>query len=142
MSRIEAWCLHVSSALVAGTGAVYAWMRYALERTDPFAVVNHPLQPDVQHAHVLAAPLLVFASGLVWSTHVWPRVRSGFASRRASGLALAAALLPMIASGYAIQVAADEAWRTAWIWVHVASSALWILAYGAHQLQRRARVPA
>ena len=33
-------------------------MAYVAESDDPDALVNHPLQPDVQHAHVIAAPLL------------------------------------------------------------------------------------
>ena len=59
MTRLEAWFLHVATILVGGGGLVYAWMRYFVRPDDPFAVVNHPWQPDVQHLHVLAAPLLV-----------------------------------------------------------------------------------
>jgi hypothetical protein len=137
LTRAEAWLQHVANVLVGGTGLVYGWMRYFVRPADPFAVVNHPWQPDVQHLHVVTAPLLVFACGLIWSRHVWVRVRSGFRARRPTGLALAASLVPMVASGYLLQVAVDEAWRTAWAWIHAVVSCLWIAAYLVHQLSRR-----
>jgi hypothetical protein len=137
VTRAEAWLQHLSSLLVGGTGLIYAWMRYALEPADPYAVVNHPLERDVQHLHVLTAPLLVFAVALVWQRHVWARVRSGFAPRRPSGLTLAASFAPMVASGYLLQTAEAPAWRTAWLWLHLASSALWLLALGVHLLSPR-----
>lgn len=137
MTRGEAWGQHVANLLVGGTGLVYAWMRYLAEPADEFAVVNHPWQPDVQHLHVLTAPLLVFATGLIWSDHVWKRVRSGFQPRRKLGLALFGLLVPMIASGYLLQVAVGEKARTAFGWIHLATSLAWIAVYVAHQLAPR-----
>jgi hypothetical protein len=139
MTRGEARFVTITTALVAGTGFVYAWMAYLVESDDPDALVNHPLQPVVQHAHVLAAPLFVFALGLVRRSHVWSRVRSGFRDRRATGLALFALVAPMGASGYLLQVAADPTWRTAWAWIHVATSIAWTAAFVAHRLARRPR---
>jgi hypothetical protein len=143
MSRLTAWTLHVSTLLVGGTGLVYAWMLYALKPVDPFAVIHHPLQPAVQHLHVLAAPLLVFAAGLVWREHAWEHLRAGIRRRRRSGLALMAALVPMTVSGYLVQTAVDERWRTAWVAVHLAASALWLTGHAVHAAaalrQRRAR---
>lgn len=136
MTRTEAWLNHVANVLVGGTGIVYAWARYLAEPPDEFSLV-HPWQPHAQHLHVLTAPLLVFACGLIWSRHVWARVRSGFKPRRPTGLVLAASLVPMIASGYLLQVAVDETWRTVWIWVHVAVSVLWGVSYAVHQLSSR-----
>ena len=77
MSRLEAWTLHAATLAVGGTGLVYAWMLYLLKPSDPYAVVNHPWQPGVQHLHVLTAPLLVFAAGVIWRAHVWRRFRAG-----------------------------------------------------------------
>ena len=141
MTRGEAWSLHVSNILVAGTGAVYAWMRYLAEPTDPYAVVNHPLQPLVQHLHILVAPLLVFAAGMIYRRHVWARVRSGFKPRRRMGLALALTLVPMVASGYLLQTTTDPVWNRLWVWIHVTTSGLWVLGYGAHLISPRPRVP-
>lgn len=137
MSRLQAWFVHLANLLVAGTGAVYAWMLYALEPADPYAVVHHPAQPLVQHLHVWTAPLLVFAVGMLWQGHAWWHWRRGTSDGRRSGLTLLATAAPMIASGYLIQTAVTPAWRTAWVAIHLASSGLWVAGYVAHVLVRR-----
>jgi hypothetical protein len=137
VTRGEAWLLHVSNLLVGGTGLVYAWMRFLAEPADEFALVNHPLQPTFQHLHVLTAPLLVFALGLVWSRHVAPRLQSGQRARRRTGLGLVLLALPMVASGYLLQTAAEEAWRSVWLIVHLSTSGLWLGAYALHLVARR-----
>ena len=134
MSRGQAVFLHLANLAVAGTGLVYAWMRYLVAPADGWAVVNHPWQPLVQHLHVLAAPLLVFAIGLIWSVHVLGKLQNGHRVR-ASGLGLMALFLPMVASGYLLQVAVDPGWRQTWIWIHVASSLLWVAAFAFHKLR-------
>jgi len=128
----EAWSVHLATALVAGTGLVYAWMRYLATPPDPFAVVGHPWQPAVQHLHVLTAPLLVFAVGLIWRQHIWVHWRNGVPQRRRSGVALLATTVPMVASGYLLQTAVDEGWRQAWVVVHLMASGLWLAGYGGH----------
>lgn len=133
MSRFEALFLHLSNALVGGTGLVYAWMVYLVEPADPFAVANHPWQPHLQHLHVLAAPLLVFASGLIWRRHVVACWKQGIRQRHRSGVSLALTLVPMVVSGYLIQTAAAPGWRQVWVWVHLVSSGLWLLGYLVHQ---------
>ena len=64
MSRPEAWLVHVANLLVGGTGIAYALFRYVLKPDDPFASA-HPCQAPAQHAHVVVAPLLVFALGML-----------------------------------------------------------------------------
>ncbi len=132
MKRWEAWTVHLATLLVGGTGVVYAILRYCVQPTDEFAVVNHPLQPTFQHFHVLLAPLLVFAAGLIWRHHVWAHWRAGVPRRRRSGLTLLANLAPMIASGYLIQTTVSPFWRKTWVILHLVTSALWLVAYGAH----------
>lgn len=137
MTKRTAWFLHLSALLVGGTGLVFGWMLYLAEPVDEFAIVNHPWQPDVQHLHVLTAPLLVFTCGLIWFAHVWRRIRSGYPHRRKTGIVLAVLLGPMIASGYLIQVSVDPTWRLAWVWTHGVSSSLWVIVYVAHQFSGR-----
>jgi hypothetical protein len=132
VSRFEAWLFHVSNGLVVGSGLAYAWAAYLAESDDPLGAANHPLQPALQHAHILLAPLAIFAGGVIWKDHVWARVRSGTRPRRWSGLSLAITLAPMIASGYLIQVATQDAWRRAFVAVHLTTSALWIAGYAVH----------
>lgn len=133
MSRFEAWVMHLASALVGGTGLVYGWMLYLVHPADPYAVVNHPWQPHVQHLHILVAPLLVFAAGLIWQRHIWPHWRNGVRKGKKTGLSLALTLVPMVISGYLIQTAVDESWRKAWVAVHLVASGLWLAGYLAHQ---------
>lgn len=139
MSRVEAWTVHLSVLLVGGTGLVYAWMLYLMEPSDPFSVVNHPLQPQTQHAHLWFAPLLVFAAGLIWREHIWKHWKQGVKTGRRSGLALLLMLTPMVLSGYLIQTAVSEGWRNAWITVHLASSGLFLFGYGLHLWARMNR---
>ena len=134
MTRGQLVVLHVANLAVSGTGLVYAWMRFLVEPVDEWAVVNHPWQPLLQHLHVLAAPLLVFAVGLIWSGHVAAKLRNG-RRNRVAGVGLTALFLPMAASGYLLQVAVDPAWRARWVWVHVAASLLWIGTFIAHQIR-------
>jgi len=134
VSRFEAVFLHLSTLLVAGTGLVYAWMVYLVHPADPYALVNHPWQPQVQHLHILAAPLLVFASGLIWRRHVWMGWRRGGPERQRSGVSLALTLIPMVVSGYLIQTAVEERWRHVWVIVHLAASGLWLAGYLVHQV--------
>lgn len=135
MSRFEALLLHLSTALVGGTGLVYAWMVYLVRPADPYAVVNHPWQPHLQHFHVLVAPLLVFGAGLIWRRHVWACWKLGIRQSHRSGVALALSLVPMVASGYLIQTAVEPGWRKAWVVVHLAASGLWLLGYLIHGIQ-------
>jgi hypothetical protein len=136
MTRGERALLHVANGVVGITGVVYAVMRYLMQPSDDWSVVNHPWQPHLQHLHVLAAPLLVFAVGLVWTRHVAAQLRSG-SGGRTSGLGLMAGFVPMAVSGYLIQVTVAEWWRGLWVAVHIASSLLWISAFASHQLRAR-----
>jgi hypothetical protein len=136
VNRGETIVVHSANALVGITGVVYAVMRYLMEPADEWAVVNHPWQPHVQHLHVLAAPLLVFAVGFIWSRHVAAKMNQRAEGRR-TGLGLLVAFVPMAASGYLIQVAVEPSWRSAWIGLHLASSALWIVAFAIHRIRHR-----
>ena len=133
MSRAQTILLHLANLAVAGTGLVYAWMRYLLQPADEWAVVNHPWQPHLQHLHVLAAALLVFAVGLIWSAHVVGKLHNGH-KNRIVGVGLTLLFAPMAASGYLVQVAVTPGWRETWIGVHVVSSLLWVIAFSVHQL--------
>lgn len=130
---------HLSNLLVGGTGLVYLWMAWLLTPPDEWAVVNHPWQPDVQHLHVLVAPLLVFAVGLMWRTHIQMRLRLQGGFKADSGTLLVLLFAPMVVSGYALQVSADEGWREAWSWLHGLSGGVWTLGYLVHFLRRKAR---
>lgn len=123
----------LSNLLVGGTGLVYGWMRYLLEPAEPWDVVNHPWQPQLQHLHVLFAPLLVFACGLIWREHVASRSLLRPGPGRRSGLLLVVGLVPMVFSGAAIQIATGPLERKVWVAVHLVASCLWMIATLAHR---------
>ena len=133
MSRTERCLLDIANLLVVGTGIDYAGMKYMMESADEWAVVNHPWQPHVQHLHVITAPLLVFAGGLIWKHHVLARLRDNGSDGRLTGLGLAVQFVPMVMSGYLIQISVSEIWRSVWVGIHLVSSALWIVMAVAHR---------
>jgi len=134
MSRIEAWLVHVATILVGGTGVMYAWLRYGLRVVDPGPISGSLGEPIAQHLHILAAPLMIFAVGLIWRRHAWSRWRRRVLDRRSSGLSLIAMLAPMVISGYLLETATVPLWHRIWVWVHLSTSALWLAAYLVHQL--------
>lgn len=144
MSPALRWATWVTTVPMVVTGALYAWMAYALEPADPLDVVNHPWQPTVLHLHVLVAPAWLVVLGMLWSSHVVPKLQSQAKPRRRSGLAVLGLALPMLASGYLLQTAVDDGWRTNWRVVHVVVSAAWTGAFGGHvwlRLRRLAHSP-
>jgi len=134
MSRGEIVLLRVANLVVGLTGLVYAWMCYLVRPADEWAVVNHAWQPQMQHLHVLTAPLLIFAVGVILSGHILGKLRNG---RRAkiSGTSLMTLFLPMVASGYLLQVAVDPWWRQLSVVVHVGASLLWIAVFLLHMVR-------
>lgn len=125
-----------TTAAVTISGAVFAWMAYAMTSEDPLAAVNHPWQPTVLHLHVLAAVPWLMGFGALLQSHVMPKLRANAKARRRSGLALVAAAIVMAASGYLLQTAVDDAWRDAWRTAHLASSVLFTLLFPVHLLSR------
>ena len=132
MNRLERWLVHLSQLTVGGTGLIYAVMLYAMESEDPFSIVNHPLQPRMQHLHVLLAPLFIFAVGMIWRRHVWAHWSQNVRKARRSGVSLFLMLVPMIASGYLLQTTVDPQWRQIWGYVHLVTSGIWVVASVAH----------
>ena len=130
--------LHLATILAGGTGLVLAWMVFLSTPPEAWSVVNHPWQPTVQHLHVLAAPLLVFAVGLVWTGHVVAHWREG-RRRRGSGTVLAVLFSTMAASGFLLQVSVEPRWREVWSLLHTGASVAWLLTLALHV--SRARSP-
>jgi len=135
MTRAQVVTLQIAVALTAITGVVFAWMKYAMKSDDPFAVVNHPLQPWMLSAHVVVAPLAVFAFGWIFGNHILPAFANG-SRKRPSGVSAMWMLAPMVVSGYLMQVSTDDALRHAMAVAHWISSGAFVVAYVAHILFR------
>ncbi|HKR66309.1 MAG TPA: hypothetical protein VJZ00_21450 [Thermoanaerobaculia bacterium] len=131
--------LHVSVALTAITGAVFAWMKYFMKSTDEFAVANHPWQPHMLAAHVVIAPVLLFIFGWTFSNHMLPKLRFGDDTRKKSGIASMALIAPMTLSAYLLQIATNESLRHAMAVAHWVTSALFVVAYVLHVLNQAAQ---
>jgi len=131
--RLLAWS---ATLPVAVTGGVYAVMAYCMSPADPMDVLNHPWQPDVMHWHLLTAPFWLFAFGVLWQSHIGPKLRAGGRSRRRTGITLFSLSIPMALSGYLLQVSVEQWWRDMWIIVHVGLSLAWSALFVAHVVTR------
>lgn len=132
MNRFQRGLLLWSSLLTALTGVVYWWMDTMLTPVNEWAVVNHPLQPWVLKAHIVVAPVLVFAIGLITMDHIWKHFRSAVQGGRRSGLTTMFVVVPMVVTGYLIQVTTHERWLTVVAWAHIATGLVYALGVLCH----------
>lgn len=132
MSRAQIVFLHLSVALTAITGVVFAVMKYWMQSSDEFAVVNHPLQPHMLAAHVVIAPVVLFLFGWTFSNHMLPKWRFGDGQNQRSGLASMWLIIPMTLSAYLLQVATNETLREAMAIAHWVSSGVFVIGYVVH----------
>ena len=138
MTKLEKYLVWGSSAVVTATGLAYAWMKYLIQPADPFAVVNHPLQPLVLKLHIVTAPVFVFAIGMIAMRHIWPHFRKGLARARRSGVSSMLLVLPLIVSGYALQAISAVSWLSIVGYVHLALGIAFALAALGHAIATRA----
>lgn len=140
MSRVERRLLDAGVALTALSGLTYYVMKTWMKPRDPDSVLGHPFQPYALAIHVLAAPLLVFALGLVFREHVVEKWRGGpLVPGRQGGALIVAIALPMVLSGYALQAIASSNGRTLLSDLHLASGVLFALLFALHLAGTRAR---
>lgn len=132
MSRLQLVWLHLSIALTAITGLVFAVMKYLMTNDDDFAVVNHPWQPHMLAAHVVVAPAVLFILGWVFANHMLPKWRFGDGQNQRTGLAAMWLIAPMALSAYLLQVATNETLREVMAWAHGITSAIFVAAYVTH----------
>lgn len=133
MNRFEKWSIWTTSAVTAITGVGFFWTKYLVRSNEPWAVINHPLQPWFLKAHILVAPLLVFALGTIAVRHIWRHFRTGTRWGRRSGVAAAFTLLPMTATGYLIQAVTDLGWLRALGYSHTVLGLGYAIALVLHQ---------
>jgi hypothetical protein len=139
MRRSE-FLLHNASLIAVGaTGVLYGVLKYFLEGADPDSRVGNPWTQPALKAHLLAAPFLVFALGLLVSSHALKRFRSGEKDGRFSGIGLLALGTPMVLSGYLVQALTGGAARRWTGWIHSAIGVFFLAAYVAHLLKKRSQ---
>lgn len=139
MSRFERWGVWITSAITAVTGVGLLWTKYFVEVSDPWAVVNSPLQPWLLRSHLVAAPFLVFAIGLITTRHIWRHFRAVARVGRRTGVTTGLVIFPMILSGYLIQVITGRGWLAAMVIAHIATGLLYAAGLALHQVAIRSR---
>lgn len=139
--RLERWVHHLAAAAVGLSGMAYGFMKYLMEPDpDSFSVVSHPFQPHALHVHVLSAPVLVLAFGLLLRDHAVERAGNrGWTRARRSGLFVLFVLVPMTASGYLLQTATSQSWLRALAWIHGLSGLAFLGGAAGHLLAARLR---
>lgn len=145
MTRFEKITVYSSTITVAVTGFVYAGMKYLMQPADEWAIVNHPLQPWVLKVHILAAPVMVFAIGLIAARHILPHLRARIPGMRGlrTGISSALIVIPMILSGYLLQAVTTQRALTVLGYIHLAAGTLYAASAIGHAVSaRRRRRPA
>ena len=132
MSRFERWTVWASAAATAVTGLAFFWAKYLVESTEPWAVVNHPLEPWFLKTHIVFSPVFVFAVGLIVMRHIVPHINEKVQRGRRSGLLMVWTLVPMAVSGYLIQVVAAPGWVSGLVVVHVGTGVLFVAGLVGH----------
>lgn len=128
----ERWTFGLLALLVSVTGGAYFWMKYILVNTDPFAVVNHPWQPAMLAAHLVASPPLLLMFGVLLNSHILRKVRATGLPNRKTGLLSLGTFFAMVASGYLLQVVTSELLSQALVTIHVATGSVFSVTYVVH----------
>jgi hypothetical protein len=131
VKRWERYGFTTLASIVTLTGLVYCWMKYMIQNDDPFAVVNHPMQPGMLDAHVLAAPAFLVLFGIIFNSHIAAKLGRPIPNRR-SGLVALATVAAMTLSGYLLQVVTGERARQVTLVAHLVSGCVFALAYVVH----------
>ena len=132
---------HLACAFVGLSGVLYGVMKFFMAGSDPDSRAGHPWQQPMLKLHVLTAPFLVFALGLVFSGHALKQLQAGEDSGRSSGGGLLLLAAPLVLTGPLIQVLTGDAARQWTGWVHAALGVVYVLAYVGHLFKKRPPSP-
>ncbi len=133
MTRFQRWFLYGSTAATAASGIAYFAMKRLLEPSDPWAVISHPLEPWALKAHILSAPLMLFAVGLITTQHIWRSLKSSLPTGRRSGQLASYVLGPLVLSGYLIQALTSPLTLEVLAWTHLVLGVIGAGAIGVHR---------
>lgn len=139
MTRFHRWFLYGTTALATLSGGAYVWMKRFMDPVDEWAVINHPLEPWALKLHILSAPLMLFAVGLITTNHIWRSLRSSLPTGRQSGLAVTLTFVPLVFTGYLIQVVTSPTVADILGWSHLVLGAVCAWAMAAHRTVLRPR---
>ena len=131
MKRWEKYTFTTLSAILTITGVAYFWMKWMLQTDDPFAVVNHPLQPLMLQLHILVSPAFLVVFGIIFNSHIGRKIGKPIPNRRSGMLSLVTMAI-MTASGYLLQTVSQPLLHQLMLVAHLGSGATFALAYTVH----------
>lgn len=135
MTDLGSWEKRIFQSLLIGvtaSGLVYFVTKYGLENDDPFSVVNHPLEPIAFDLHILLAPFLMFAAGMLLRSHAWEKFRKRKRGRRRSGTFSAVLFFAMAATGYWLEVSSRPFLMNALRVLHILFAVGFVSVYLGH----------
>lgn len=132
MKRWEVWWNHAALVAVSLTGVAYGIFKYFVPGSDPDSRIGHPWQPVMLKAHILVAPLAVFAIGLLFRRHALARILMKESNGRRSGAIMFWIVLPLTLTGYLIPVFVDTTAVRASGWSHAVLGLVFLLGYAFH----------
>ena len=132
MKRWEAWTSHAGWALVSASGILYGVLKYFAHNPDPESRLGHPWQPGVLAAHLLVAPVAVFALGVVFRRHALARWKRGDREGRRTGGIVLFCSFALVVSGYLIPALTGDAARRWTGWIHAGLGVVVASAYLLH----------
>jgi len=138
VKRWEAWWNHAALVAVSLSGLAYGAFKYFVPSSDPDSRIGHPWQPVLLKAHILVAPLAVFAIGLIFRRHALARIQNGEQNGRRSGALMFWLLLPLAATGYLVPVFVETKPVRAAGWSHAALGVFFLLGYAFHPKRKAA----
>ncbi|MAZ49455.1 MAG: hypothetical protein CME65_12920 [Halobacteriovoraceae bacterium] len=138
MLRLNYRFTHIAAYLTILHGVIYGIYKYFFQLETEYGIRPHPSQEIWQSVHILLSPLLIFAFGLLWQNHI-VRMYENAIIKRKTGITLVIFMLLMIFSGYLVQVVYAVDLQKYSAYLHIAVSAVFVLAYLIHHLQGRRR---
>lgn len=132
MKRWEAWINHAGLAAISVSGVAYGIFKYFVPGSDPDSRIGHPWQTVLLKAHILAAPLAVFAIGLLFRRHALARILMKETTGRRSGAIMFWIVLPLTLTGYLIPVFVDRTAVRAAGWSHALLGLVFVLGFAFH----------
>lgn len=122
---------HLATLLNLLVGVVYFLFRYFITVQTDFGEMPSEYQPYFQYFHILFVVPWVFVFGMLFQTHMLPKLKKKLPKKKKSGITLMVLSVLMILSGYTIQVSSPE-----WMGLsHVIISGAWFCVYLWHILR-------
>jgi hypothetical protein len=134
MTKFERRTFNFLNILISIIGIVYFVLKYYFKIETDFGLRPHPSTSFWLHFHIISVPVLIFSVGSLYKSHIYPKLKTGKAKRKKSGVLIFSLFILMSLSGYLLQMAFES---NALIGtVHITVSFLWIFGHLWHSRMR------